>query len=67
MGSSELGNPARFCYFSQWLELGVGRVFASGSRAASCALRLAFEVACFRPLRAADLVFAVGERAHWLG
>jgi hypothetical protein len=45
MGSSELGNPARFCYFSQWLELGVGRVFASGSRAASCALRLAFDVA----------------------
>ena len=40
-GLSELGNPARFCYFSQWLELGVGRVFASGRRAVACALRLA--------------------------
>ena len=44
-GSSELGNLARFCYFSQWLELGVGKVFASGSRAAACVLRLALEVA----------------------
>ena len=34
-GLPELGDPDRFCYFFQWLELGVGRVFASGSRAAA--------------------------------
>jgi hypothetical protein len=44
MGAFELGDPARFRYFSQWLALGVGVVFSSGSRAASCALRLAQEV-----------------------